>query len=326
MSTKTKKGKGKSTGEEAISIVGVDLAGMKFDAYCNGKHGVFPNTALGRSRFKTYLSTLPGRVVVAFESTGSISRPFTRAMMNMGVEWRCLPPGAVRRYADSMGIHAKTDAKDARVIAKFTRERKPADTKAVTVKLLDLQELMALRRLYVRDRAHYMTSLAAYRLEETRAAIRRKIAELDKDIAAVEKKIDAIIAADKELAARRELYVREPGIGPCTARELVCHLPELGTEERRKLASLVGLAPYNRSSGDMDAPRHVRGGRKKVRTALYRAAIAVRRCRTGDVKEFYLRLKSRGKPNKLIAIACAHKMLLRLNAAVLGMKRAAAAT
>lgn len=302
-------------GKKEFCIVGVDLAQDKFDTYCNGEHRIFPHNKLGLVRFRSWLDTLRGRIIVAYESTGYLSRPFTRTLMDMGVEWRCLPPSFIRSYAKAMGINAKSDKADARVIVEYAQAKEARHPVATTRKRLDLQELEALRQLYIRQCAHFKTAWAAYRLEEALGALRETIAQLEEKITLLEQQIDAAISEDKELKARKALYEQEPGIGPKTARTLVIQMPELGTCSGKQMAALAGLAPFEHSSGNMDAPRHIRRGRKTVRTAMYMAAIAVRRCRSGDVKDFYLRLKAQGKANKVIAIACARKMLLRLNAA-----------
>lgn len=315
MSSKTQNSKAVSSQKEKISIVGVDLAKDKFDTYYESNLRTFSNDKLGLSRFRRFLSTIQGKVVVVYESTGYISRPFTRSLMEMGIEWRCVPPYFVRSYATAMGIFAKTDAQDAQVIAEYAKAKQPKKTKKLTQTQLELQELEGLKQFYIKQRAHIKTARKAYSNSLAKECLATSIAQLDETIAKITKSIDEIIDSDEELKARRDLYLKEPGVGEKTAQTLICCLPELGTCSGKEIAALVGVAPYDHSSGNMNTPKHIRGGRKRVRCAMYMAGIGVRRCKEGEVKDFYLRLKAAGKNSTLNAIACARKMLLRLNAA-----------
>lgn len=315
MSSKTQNSKAVYSLTEKISIVGVDLAKDKFDTYYESKLRTFGNNRLGLSRFQRFLSTIKGKVVVVYESTGAISRPFTRALMEMGVEWRCVPPYFVRSYATAMGIFSKTDEQDAQVIAEYAKAKQPKKTKKLTQTQLELQELEGLKHFYIRQRAHFKTARKSYDHPLAADCFATTLAQLDETIAKITKSIDEIINRDEELKARRTLYLKEPGVGVKTAQTLICSLPELGTCSGKEIAALVGVAPYDHSSGNMNAPKHIRGGRKRVRCAMYMAGIGVRRCKEGEVKDFYLRLKAAGKSSTLNAIACARKILLRLNAA-----------
>lgn len=321
MSSTTEISKAVSSVEEKISIVGVDLAKDKFDTYYEGKSRTYPYNNLGLSRFRSFLSKLHGRVVVAFESTGYISRPFTRVLIEMGVEWRCVPPFFVRSYATAMGIKAKTDPIDAKVIVQYAQARPVMKCEKTSKLQLDLQELEALKQLCIRALAHFKTAKAAYTLPFAELILCAITTMLDEQINKLMQEMDDLISADAELAARRDLYMKEAGIGKKIAQTLVCTLPELGSCSGKEIAALVGLAPYDHSSGNMSAPKHIRGGRKNVRAAMYMAGIAIRRCKKGAVKDFYLRLKAEGKPQKLIAIACARKILTRLNAAARCMQQ-----
>lgn len=318
-STKSKSVFSEVPSEDTFNIVGVDLSQKKFDTYHGGKLRTYPYNALGLKRFCTFLSHLKGRVVVAYESTGAISRPFTRKLIEMNIQWRCVPPFFVRSYATAMGINAKTDAKDAQIIAEYAQAKKPKETITITRKQLDLQEMEALKQFYIRQRANFKTALASYELPEAKACLQATIKALAMQIKQITEKIDKVISEDKELSARRALYVQESGIGEKIAQTLICTLPELGSCSGKEISSLVGLAPFDRSSGETNGPKHIRGGRKNVRTAMYMAGIAIRRCKRGEVKDFYRRLKAANKSNRVIAIACARKILIRLNAATRSM-------
>ena len=122
-----------------------------------------------------------------------------------------------------------------------------------------------------------------------------------------------LLEHNASLAETVELYQTVPGVGQLTAATLVAHLPELGRWDGRSLTSLVGLAPWSRDSGKKRGNRSIRGGRATVRRALYICAWAVLRIE-GDLRDFYQRLRERGKPGKVAVIAVARKLLMQLNA------------
>lgn len=145
------------------------------------------------------------------------------------------------------------------------------------------------------------------------APIARHIALLSQEIAAVEEMLRALIASTERLRRAERLMRSVPGIGPVTATTLMALLPELGERSPKALAALAGLAPFNRDSGRRRGPREIRGGRKRVRDALYMAAVSAARSRT-RLGAFCTALRARGKPPKLAFVALARKLLGVLNA------------
>ena len=144
-------------------------------------------------------------------------------------------------------------------------------------------------------------------------SIRRNIRWLDREIERLDEEHKELLKSSASLTETVELYQTVPGVGQLTAATLVAYLPELGMRDGKSLTSLVGLAPWSRDSGKKRGGRSIRGGRGAVRRALYICAWAVLRV-DGDLRDFYQRLRERGKPGKVAVIAVARKLLIQLNA------------
>src|SRR5262249_32416175 len=146
-------------------------------------------------------------------------------------------------------------------------------------------------------------------------SIDQHIAYLESRIGDLEQRMDQIIERSAAFRARDEIRQTITGIGPQVSRTLLAYLPELGQYNRQRIAALVGLAPFNDDSGMHTGPRHIRGGRSKVRVGLYQAAIAaIRHC--AHMRAFYAALKARGKASRVAIIAVARKLLVLANALV----------
>ena len=148
---------------------------------------------------------------------------------------------------------------------------------------------------------------------DTNADISRHLTWLDREIDTIEARIETLIAASTNLAAAADLMRSVPGVGPVTAAALLALLPELGARSPKTIAALAGLAPFNVDSGQCRGLRRISGGRKRVRDALYMAAVAASRSKS-RFATFYKTLRNAGKPPKLAFIALARKILTTLNA------------
>jgi transposase len=208
---------------------------------------------------------------------------------------------------------AKTDAIDARMLASFARTMMPAADQPPKPERNALA-LLAKRR----DQLVQMWAQEKNRRSEAtdRAmieAIMRHLHFLNGEIKAIEAEIQALIKAEPEIAAQARLLRSAPGIGPVACMQLIAQMPELGQVGPKQTAALAGLAPLNVDSGIFRGKRTIGGGRKRVRDALYMAALnAVRR--DSSFRTFYQRLRAAGKPAKLALIAVARKLLTTLNA------------
>jgi transposase len=207
------------------------------------------------------------------------------------------------------------DAIDAKVIAIFAEKISPQARPIASRQAQRLGELVARRRQIVEMIG--MEQNRRRRAGETRLIkqIDRHIAFLEKELAEVDSDIDAGVRASPVWRETEELLTSVPGVGPVTARTLIAELPELGQLDRRKLAALVGVAPFNRDSGTWRGHRMISGGRTSVRTVLYMASLAAIRFNP-VIRENYQRLVARGRPKKVAIIACLRQLLTILNAIV----------
>jgi transposase len=249
---------------------------------------------------------------IVIEATGRLEQPFVRAALAAGLPVVVMSPLKIRRFADAIGQLAKTDEIDARLIARFAAAVKPlarpaSDANAQIIKDLVVRrrQLVALRTME-KNRRQIMP-------QELKGGIDRIIKTLDRELKRLEQLIDHAVDQHAPSRHKRELLTSMPGIGNSVAATLLGDLPELGSLNRREIASLTGVAPFNRDSGKLRGKRRIRGGRAHSRTALYLSAMVATRFNP-DIKRFYERLVSAGKHKKVALTACIRKIVTALNA------------
>jgi transposase len=250
------------------------------------------------------------RIVV--ESTGGYERKLVLKLAEAGLPVVVVNPRRVRRFGEGMGILAKTDAIDARLLALFGEKVEPPIRPILQGTERLLADLVARRRqliaMVVAEKNRRDTAT-----ESVRRTIDALLRTLDQHIRDLDRKIEKPLLEDSERAELSELLQTVPGVGPGVARTLLIDLPELGHLGRREIASLVGVAPFAKDSGTIRGSRRIRGGRAAVRTALYLAAMTASRFNP-VLHELYERLRLAGKPPKLAFVAVARKLLTILNA------------
>lgn len=253
--------------------------------------------------------------LVVFEATGIYDLELREALGKAGIRFARINPARARDFARASGQLAKTDPIDARMLAAFGRALQPA-TEQITTPARNALARLAKRRdqlVHMRAQEKNRRSEAEDRAMVERIA--RLIEILDDEIAEIEAEISALIKADPELSDDAQLIRSLPGVGPVSCMQLLTQMPELGRVGPKQVAALAGLAPFNVDSGAYRGKRKIGGGRKRVRDALYMAALnAVRRA--DHFKAFYARLRQAGKPAKLALIAVARKLLTTLNAMI----------
>jgi transposase len=252
-------------------------------------------------------------VFVVFEATGVYDRELAELLQQTGIRFARINPARARDFARAAGRLAKTDAIDARMLAAFARTMVPAASQtpnpgrnalALLAKRRDQLVQMRAQEKNRRSEAHDRTMIEC---------IVRHLDFLNGEIKAIEAQIKALIKAAPQICEQARLIRSAPGIGPVACMQLIAQMPELGQVGPRQVAALAGLAPLNVDSGTYRGKRTIGGGRKRVRDALYMAALnAVRR--DGSFKTFYQKLRAAGKPAKLALIAVARKLLTILNA------------
>jgi len=251
--------------------------------------------------------------LVVLEATGGYEIPVAAALATAGLPVAVVNPRQIRDFARATGHLAKTDALDARVIARFAEAVQPAVRPLPTAQAQLLSDLVARRRQVV-DRLgaelnrHRQARAAQlqHRIAGHVAWLRQALGELDRDIA-------QLIRSSPVWRAQETLLTSMPGIGDVTAQALIADLPELGQLDRRRIAALVGLAPFNRDSGQWRGRRMIGGGRPAVRRALYMATIVAIQYNPA-IAAGYQRLVSGGRPKKVALVAAMRKLLTTLNA------------
>ena len=252
-------------------------------------------------------------VLVVLEASGGCERGLHRALVEAGVPAAIVNPKRVRDFANSQGLRAKTDRVDARAIRRFGEVRQPRPTPVPEPARAELIELLGYRDQIVAEitartlqRAHLRS---AFLIKRADAALER----LRRESEMLERLIEATVAGDPELSRRAAVLTSFPGVGPLVAAELVAGMPELGTLTERQAASLAGVAPFARDSGQRRGAREIAGGRPKVRRALFHAArVGLRH--NPALRALYERLTARGKPGKVALVACMRKAVVILNA------------
>lgn len=255
---------------------------------------------------------LDPQACAVLEATGGLEALPAAVLEAAGIPTSVENPAKIRHFALSHGLLEKTDRLDARVLAEFARERRPRPRRPPDPRVEALAKLVARRSQLVRLRAAERTRLHSETEPFCRQSLEQTILALRQQIKICEQEIRQRVGACAELSARAKLLLSAPGVGEQTAYALLAWLPELGCFNRGQIAKLVGVAPLVKQSGRWRGRVMTLGGRARVRSSLYLAALSAVR-RHGCYREFYLRLLDRGKPKKLALIAVARKLLLTLN-------------
>jgi transposase len=296
--------------------VGVDIAKDTLDAHLHpaGRSRRFANDAKGCAALVAWLE---GLVIarVAFEPTGAYHHAFERHLAAAGLPLVKVNPRQARRFAEAIGRHAKTDAIDAALLARFAALLEPPVRPVVSATLDAMKELHVARRALVRDRVAARNRDHRHRSPLLKRQLRERLRQIDRQIAAIDTALHAELAADPALQARFAILVSIPGIGEATAFAMLIEMPELGALEHKCAASLAGLAPIARDSGQRRGKRVIRGGRAHLRQALYMPALVAVRF-DAAMKAKYDAFRAAGKPPKVALTAIMRKLIILANALV----------
>ena len=298
------------------TVVGIDVAKDRLDVCVrpSGEKFVAARTGSGIEELAERLKTLAPRVV-AIEATGGFETIVAAGLAAAALPVVVVNPAQVRAFAVALGRRAKTDPIDAAVIAHFVEA-----TKAVPRPLPDdttrlLADLIARRRQIVEMMAAEGQRERRLTDKRLRRSIVRLRKALEKELAELDGEIDDHVRGSPVWVEKENLLASVPGVGPVVARTLIAELPELGSLDRRKIAALVGLAPWTRQSGQWRGKSFIGGGRKSVRNVLFMAAMVAAR-HNPLLKRFRDKLIAAGKPKLVAIIAVARKLLIILNAII----------
>lgn len=297
--------------------VGVDVSKGTLDVAVgeSGKVTTFANDADGHAEVVRLLAAQASPVAMAVvESTGGLERALVDALLDAEVPVALVHPGRVRKFAEAVGVSAKTDAIDARLLARFGRQAGPRLAERRRRVEVELRALVLCRRQLAQSRARQANQLEATPdVKGARRALAKVIATFEKQIESLDRQVRELVDADDDFEHLDGLLQSVPGVGPTLSATLAAELPELGTVEGNKASALAGVAPFNRDSGKTNGPRAIRGGRTSVRCVLYMAAVAAIRWNP-VIKPFAQRLRKAGKAWKVTIVACMRKLLTLLNA------------
>ena len=296
-------------------VVGIDVSKAQLDvALLHAQEELqYANDATGIEQLVKHLKTLEIDLVVT-EATGGYETAVATALAAAGLRVAVVNPRQVRDFAKATGRLAKTDRIDARVIAAFGEAIKPEIRPLADEDARELEGLLVRRSQLVAMKVQESNRLGLAK-SAMRKGIKKHIAWLEQEIDRLDVDLTAALRKSPAWRAKDELLQSFKGIGPLSSGTLMVGLPELGRLDRRAIAALVGLAPFNNDSGKMRGRRSIYGGRSRVRTMLYMAATSAIRFNP-VIREFYQRLTARGKPHKVAMVACMRKMLTILNAMV----------
>ena len=295
-------------------ICGVDISSSSLQAGIgrNGAAGSFANSPEGIAALAAFCRTHQAEMV-AMEATGGYEKLAFARLSEQGLPVAILNPRAVRQFADSMGRMEKTDAIDAGMIAWFAEVKNsmpmclsPASQQQLRALVTRLRQLTEVRTAQRNQQRLITDPLVQTCFDELLALIARQMRALERSIA-------ALIAADPLWRQLDQVFRSIKGVADRTVARLMAEMPEIGTLSGKTISKLAGLAPLARDSGKHQGKRAVRGGRAAVREILFVVASVVGRYEP-DFIAFQQRLRAAGKPPKVIRIALAHKLLVRLNA------------
>jgi len=297
-------------------VVGIDVSKAWLDCYRHPDRLQVrvSNDADGWAALRRWLGDEPIRCV-GLEASGGYERGVAEQLIAAGFTVRVLDPVRVRYFARALGRRAKNDRIDARVIAEFLATCEGNGSTTLPDKdRRRLAELLGFRQVLL-DNRNGLANVAEHLRERRIAALAaRRIAQFERDVAALERDIADTIAANPQFAHAAQLLLSAKGVGLILTATLIARLPELGTLSRRQIAALVGVAPYDHDSGDTTGRRQIQGGRAAVRRVLYMATMGAATRSNPALKAFYQRLRKLGKLPKVALVACMRKLLTILNA------------
>lgn len=296
---------------EAGPFVGIDVSQEYLDVAISGQRRILRvrNNEAGLDSLKCQLQEKAPEVIVMEASGGYERRPAT-LLLTASLPVAIVNPRQVRDFARSLGQLAKTDAIDARVLARFAEVLKPAPARLSEEAAEHLRELEQRRRqvveMVVAERNRLRTA------PRTADLIEKHLRWLEDEVKRLEKEIQGLVQSDPDLQAKAAILESVPGVGRAVSATLLGSLPELGLLNRKEIAALVGVAPLNWDSGKLRGKRAIWGGRAHVRSILYMAALVASR-RNPVIRALYERLCAAGKPKKVALVAAMRKLLVILN-------------
>lgn len=297
-----------------LVFVGIDVSAKQLDvALTADSLMTFANDDAGIATLCARLKTLTCELIV-IEATGGYEALLVASLAEVGLPVRVINPRQVRDFARATGLLAKTDRLDAQVLRQFAERIRPVVLPQKSEQERELAAVVTRRRELVQ-----MLAAEKNRLKLATPRVRKDITAhirfLEKRIDDTDAELKRQIRAHESFRLTDELLQSVPSIGNVSSSTLIALLPELGSLSHRKIAALVGVAPFNDDSGSRYGRRRIWGGRQEVRNVLYMATVSALRFNP-QIRTNYQRLVAAGKPKKVALVACMRKLLITLNAIV----------
>lgn len=299
--------------------IGIDVSKAKLDIAIGstGEYWQESNDGIGIQHIIERLKVISSSLTIV-ESTGGLETALITELFANGIPFALVHPGRVRNFARSIGLLAKTDKLDALLLARFGEAVKPPASQLPGEEEQRMNANMVRRRqlldMLVAEKNHLCSTCLSLRPK-----VEEHIAWLEIEVEKLDREIDEQIQNLPRFKEKEAILRSAKGVGPVLCAKLISALPELGQLDRKKIAALVGVAPFNRDSGPHRGKRRIKGGRIDVRGVLYMSIIAAVRYNP-VIKSFYQHLLNVGKLKKVAMIACMRKLLTILNAMVRDMK------
>ncbi len=298
--------------EREVIYVGIDVAKAQVDVAVRptGDRWEVSYDDAGVGKLVSQMGDL-GPAMVLLEASGGLELPLVAALAAASLPVVVVNPRQVRDFARATGTLAKTDALDAQVLAHFAEVVRPPVRPLRDAEAQSLNSLVARRHQVVTMLVSEKNRLGTA-ARSLRPRIQAHVAWLEQELDDLDEELRQTLHQSPVWREKENLLRTVPGVGEQLSLTLLAYLPELGTLDRRQIAALVGVAPFNRDSGTLRGKRTVWGGRARVRGALYMGALTASR-HNPVIRVFYQRLLAAGKPKKLALTACMRKLLIILN-------------
>jgi len=301
--------------QSSDAFIGIDVSKATLDVCVipGNRHWRVANDDSGiRDLVKQCKKDRPARIIM--ESSGGFQIPLSAALANADLPVVVMNPRQVRDFAKSKGYLAKTDKLDARVLAEYGKSNRPEIRPLKDEQTRELDALVT-RRKQLKE----MLTAEKNRFEASSKKVRKNlkahIAWLEKSLKQVDKDLGSFIKGSPVWREKDAIIQSVPGAGPVLSASLLSKVPQLGALNRRQIAALIGVAPFNCDSGAFKGQRHIWGGIAEVRSVLYMATLAAIRSNP-VIREFYARLVRKNKQRKLAITACMRKLIVIINAMV----------
>jgi transposase len=296
------------------SFIGIDISKNSLDVHVlpeNVSYSYPYETQKVKALIRKLKKHNPALIVM--EATGGYEISLAVQLSAAGLNSAVVNPRQIRDYARAIGKLAKTDKIDAYVIARFAQDVKPEARQQLTVKELQLKELVMRRQQLIDMRTAEKNRLSRAYAPQVIKGIQKIIRTMDAQIDAIEKELSNQIKSNPSWDQKVALITSVPGVGANTAHMLLFCLPELGRLNRKQIAALVGVAPMNRDSGMLKGKRTITGGRAIVRKVLHMPILCAVTRWNKRLKELYAHFMAKGKKHKVALTACMRKLIIMLN-------------